>query len=204
MPAISLQEFKDYRQITGTDTARDNRITFLINAVIARAQRYTGKTFDSGAIAAEDHNYNPSGVYWLKATPITVAPTVKYVSPDGSTVALPTSAYRYDDATGQVQVYSNVSLWDLGYDSATPFNTRETFRTTRFAYTGGGTAPDDLKLALLQMVDDLYTANASGQGRDRSLQSVSLGAMAYTFRSDSEWAALERKYLKPFQRGGFL
>jgi hypothetical protein len=203
MAVNTLQEFKDAWQITGTDATRDARITAIMNAVQARAEKYLGRTLDAATVSAEDHNYNPGGVYFLRAAPLSSLTSVKFVSTDGSTATLPTTAYRVDLTTGQVQLYSNLALFNLGFDTDTPPTLAQRFRAVRFAYVSTAETNAALKYALLQMAYDLYSQSAVG-GMSQRLQSASLGDMAYSFKDSAQLSALDRTYLLPFKTGGVL
>lgn len=202
MAQITASDYKLYRNITQTDATRDARITVLISAVEASAARYLGRVFDSGSVTSEEHDWNIYGVYWLRRIPVTAFTSVSAVDSSGNATVIPSGNYRYDSATGEFRLYEGATVlntFTAGVDANTlPMG----FRSIRFAYTGGSTVPADLKLTLLQMVDDLYTANEFGQGVNHRLSGGSLGDMSYSWLSVDELAKLNRKYLLPYKTGG--
>ncbi len=207
MSIITTSEFKLYRQISGTDSARDARIQVLIDGVVSGAERYLQRTFASGTISAETHDYNGDGVYWLRATPITSLTSVSLVDVNNNVTPLSSGNYKYDAETGEIHVYVDApaasSLWQLGIDDIA--GVHESFRAVKFAYVGGYAAiPADLKLVLLQMVDDLYTSNAFGNGVNEKLAGYNLGEMSFTFKDGAELQELMRSRLLPFKQGGVL
>lgn len=199
---ITVSDFNAYRQLSGTNTARDARVQVFILAVIARAERYLRRTFASGTVAAEDHDWNSGGVYWLRRTPITSLTSVSLVDEQSNATTLGSDHYKYDATTGELHLYASrygsALGWVLGLDGSD-----SDFRAVRFAYVGGNAScPADLKLALLQFVDSLFTANEYGQGVNRELTGASLGDMSFSFKSEEEMRLLERRYLLPFKTGG--
>jgi hypothetical protein len=209
MAVISTTDFKNYRQISGTDAARDARIQVLIDAVTARAERYLERVFTSAATTTETHDYNNQGVYWLKQTPVTSFTKVQFVDTLGNVTDVPNGAWKYNATTGEIHVYIDNMftglLWQIGLDDVEWTERHYAFQAVRFHYTGGYTTmPNDLKLAFLQMVDDLYTANAYGQGINHQLDGGALGEMSYKFKNEDEMRLLERRYLLPFRQGGVL
>jgi hypothetical protein len=209
MAVISVTDFKNFRSITGTDATRDARIQVLIDAVQARAERYLDRTFDSGATTTETHDYNSRGVYFLKRTPITSFTKVQFVDVNGNTSDVASGNWKYNSNTGEIHVYIDNQLtgllWEFGLEEEDFAFNHYNFQAVRFSYTGGySTMPSDLKLAFLQMTDDLYTANAYGQGVNHQLEGSNLGEMSWTFKSEDEARLLERRYLLPFRQGGVL
>lgn len=209
MPVITTSDFKNFRQITGTDAARDARIQFLIDSVQARAERFLERKFDSAATTTETHDYNNRGVYFVKQTPITSFTKVQFVDINNNAQDLSSAYYKYNADTGEVHVYTNDIetgiLWGLGMDDYDWTTGHYSFQAIRFHYTGGyASAPADLKLAFLQMTDDLFTSNAYGQGNNNRLTSGELGEIKYTLKSEEDMRLLERRYLLPFRQGGVL
>jgi hypothetical protein len=209
MPVITVSDFKNYRSITGTDAARDARIQVIIDAVQARAERYLNRKFDSAATTTETHDFNSRGVYFLRQTPVTSFTKVQFVDVNGNTSDLGSGNWKYNADTGEIHVYIDNPLtgllWQIGLEAQDMEFGHYAFQAVRFHYTGGYTAmPNDLKMAFLQMTDDLYSSNAYGQGVNRQLANGELGEIKYTWKSEEDMRLLERRYLLAFQQGGVL
>lgn len=209
MPVITTTDFKNYRQITGTDAARDARIQVIIDAVQARAERYLDRKFDSAATTTETHDYNQRGVYFLKQTPVTSFTKVQFVDVNGNTTDLGAGNWKYNADTGEIHVYIDTPLtgllWQIGVEAQDMEFRHYAFQAVRFFYTGGYTTmPADLKMAFLQMADDLFSSNAYGQGVNQRLEGGNLGDISYNYKSEDEMRLLERRYLLPFRQGGVL
>lgn len=209
MAVITTTDFKNFRQITGTDATRDARIQVIIDAVQARAERYLDRKFDSAATTTETHDYNYNGVYFLKQTPVTSFTKVQFIDVNGTATDISSGNWKYNATTGEIHVYIDQTmtgfLWGAGLEDAEMSNRHYAFQTVRFHYTGGYTSmPSDLKLAFLQMTDDLYTSNSYGQGVNHQLDGSSLGEMSFKLKSEDEMRLLERRYLLPFLQGGVL
>lgn len=205
LSAQLLTDFKAYRQLSGT--SNDARISFLIAGVLAKAERYLGRSLSSSE-TTEDHDWISGGVYFLRRSPVDTEAdfAVSLVDFSGNETELSSDYYRYDAETGELHLLADSPLswafWGLGVDS---LDVHSSFRAVRFTYSGGydsTNAPSDLRLALCQMIDDLYTSNEFGQGVSREITGGQVGEVKYQWKSEDEMRALLRRYLLPFKTGG--
>ena len=123
----TLEEVKEYLRIS--DTSEDNRLTLLLNAADAFVKQYAGRQFEYGTYTETVKFTN--GVGFVKETPLE---SVSSVMIEDTAMEI----YQIDSQIGFIQLYARINAWG------------------DVTYTGGET-PDDVKLALLRLVEFWYT-----------------------------------------------
>lgn len=213
MAIISTQNFKDYRGITASTW--DTLIGTLITNAQAQAERYCRRTFDT-ATFTETYDGSGAGVLILRNAPITSITSVSALSrnSDGTETASALSAgtYRFDADSGELFLVPRGLVKSFAFDSlGSPSPTwsrgasfTEGFQNYRVVYVGGYggsySMPADLKQAMYEMVDELFTPIYLGQGDSKQYQSETLGDYSYSRKAPEEYSALWKARLEPFRR----
>ena len=194
MAIISLTDYKTYAGISGTTDD-----TFLTNAIAAAqsmAESYTGRTFDAGNfVDIVDGNVAQVNAQ-VKSWPINTLTSVEYRS--GTTwITLQSDLYTFEPSTGLIWIRSPIwgrvtgaggSFFDdtdgwngpqYGIGTGPSPRIPEGQYNLRVTYNGGyatGDMPAELKWAMYQAVDALYTNRAANP----MLHSENIMSYSYT------------------------
>ena len=158
---VTSAEAKTFLGVGNTDD--DTLIGALIDYVSAAIERYCGKAFSSSASRSEYCDGGGSDLI-LTYTPVTAIASIVDTFDDDAVVTA--TDYSYDGAAGLVFPSLDSEFWTAGrWDSG-----RRRFLVT---YTGGDSAtPDDVKLAALTWIADIYNC------RD-DIKSGSMGGITF-------------------------
>ena len=171
---FTLAEYKAWKGITSTDATRDATLEILIDAVSNAVKLYLDR---SVVAATRDERYHGNGAYWIHVNnyPITSISQI---------------TFDYGSASPEVIDGGEFTFVVDGNNATILFNPNSTL-TRRFTgqirveYSAGYTdavRPEDLKLAGMMWLDNLYGKRTSGTYK----VSESLGDYSYTLQSGTE------------------
>lgn len=192
MAVITTAQFKTYAGITVTTW--DTLLGVLIPACQAEVESYCNRLFDT-ATYTETFDGDNSGQLQLSNYPITSITSVSYVGPDGTTVAMPSTSYRYEANTGLLTLVPVSYSKSTAYDTmGNPLNEwtygpryNRGFQNYRVVYVGGySSMPADLQLAMYEYVASKFNPIKNGATADTNLLSESIGDYSYTRKDDTQ------------------
>lgn len=205
MAFLDSTAFKNYRQISGTDAARDARIAVAIAGVIARIEKFCGLNLSSTS-CSETFPLNKGGMYLLGNTVSAITSVTVRDNRNIYSVALTASQYYLDSNRKRLYVNSYASpVWSSPAWSDPQSD--ESSLVVVVNYTGAslsGTDYDGLRLAALQLVDYVYSATEFGQGSNGYVASASMGSASFSAKAEEEIANMEKRLLNPYRKGPLL
>lgn len=204
MAIITTTEYKNHALITVS--TYDTPIANFVAGIEAKVLRYLSRdSFNSATYNPERIDTDNGSVVWVRNWPITTLTSVSvYTDDHSSSTALATTDYVYDPASGRIDLtgwgYGRGMLDGDGLPGVPGWGFgprhRRGIRRVGVVYTGGySSPPDDLKLAMYEMVDTAYAA----RGRDRSLTSETLGEYSWTAKQEREMNDAMKRLFAPWK-----
>jgi len=148
---VTLGEAREQCRIL--DNSHDTKLLMYINAAVGYVERYTETRLMSRTVRQEMDAF-PDGVIKLKLAPVTAVTSVVYDNASNNETTLTLNTDYREALSGAYPTISPVDTWPTAISKPSAIRI-----TMTVGYTNRDDVPNDLRLAILKMVQDLFANN---------------------------------------------